>query len=131
MSLKEKIQNNRSKRVIEDVETPEWADVDGKMYVRTISAKERDEWEASMVEDPKGKRDLKNIRAKFVVKAACDESGEQAFEPEDAEWLGEESAAVIDRLWDAGRKLAGITDEDDKELVKNLKQTPDDDSPTS
>ena len=130
MSLKDKIKSNRSKRAIEAVPTPEWADADGETHVRGLSAKERDSWEADIVRDPK-KRDLSNIRAKFVVLCSCDKAGELAFKPEDAGWLGEENAGVIDRLWDAGRKLSGITDEDDEELVKNCEETTDDALPTS
>ena len=130
MSLKAKIQASRSKRVVEAVATPEWADADGSVFVRTLSAKERDQWEAEIVKDPK-KRDLSNLRAKFVALCVCDKTGELTFVPVDAGWLGDESAAVIDRLWDAGRKLSGITDEDDEEMVKNLSATPGDASPTS
>ncbi len=130
MLLKEQIKNNRSKRVIEAVATPEWPDADGSVFVRTLSAKARDQWEADIVKDPK-KRDLSNLRAKFVVLCACDEDGHLAFAPNDVEWLGDESAAVIDRLWDAGRKLSGISDEDDEAFVKNSSATPEDDSPTS
>jgi len=130
MSLKEQIQSNRSKRVIKAVATPEWSDADGSVFVRNLSAKERDRWEAEIVKDPK-KRDLANLRAKFVALCVCDESGELTFASQDAGWLGDESAGVIDRLWEEGRKISGISDEDDEELVKNCEETTGDDSPTS
>jgi len=130
MSLKEKIQASRSKRVIQPVETPEWPDADGSVFVRNLSAKERDDWEADICKNPK-KRDLSNLRAKFVVWCVCDKAGELTFGPQDAGWLGDESAAVIERLWEEGRKISGISDEDNEDLAKNYGETTDDASPTS
>jgi hypothetical protein len=130
MSIKEKIRNRTKVVVTEKVDTPEWPEVDGTVFVRKVSSKERDDWEAGIVGDGK-KRDLKNLRARFVVYCACDEIGGLLFDQKDAGWLGDDDASVIDRLWDKGRKLSGISDEDNEELVKNSSETTDDDSHTS
>ena len=130
MSIKDTIFSRPRTLTTEAVSTPEWGDIDGKLYVKTLSAKQRDDWEAGIVGEGK-KRNLKNIRAKFVVLCVCDEQGALIFLPNDADRLGDEHASVIDRLWEASRKLSGISDEDDEELAKNSSATTDDASPSS
>jgi hypothetical protein len=130
-SLKEMLFSSPRKiEIVTQVPTPEWPELDGKVYVRTMSAKARDKWEADIIADP-DKRNYANLRAKLVVSCACDVDGVLIFEEADANRLGDEPAPVIDRLWEAGRKLSGISDEDQEELAKNSGETADAASPSS
>jgi hypothetical protein len=78
------------------VSVPEWG---GDVWVRCMTATERDEWEASVVTmDNKGqnpKADLRNIRAKLVVRCVIDEAGVRVFGEEDTVALGAKSAAAL------------------------------------
>jgi hypothetical protein len=113
MLTKEQILNASDSK-IEAIDIPEWG---GQVFIRTISGTERDNFEQSIV---KGKgTDLTNLRAKFCVLVICDESGNRIFNDNHVSVLGKKSAAALDRIFDAGRKLNGMTDGDVKELEKN------------
>jgi len=104
----------------EEADVHEWAAlIPGlpTLYIRGLSAKERDAYERSMLvqlEDGRLIRDpnLSNIRAKFVGRVLVDEKGKRIFNDSQIKQLGEKNAAVIDRLWDAGRKLSGMDEEE-------------------
>jgi hypothetical protein len=102
------------------VAVPEWG---GDVWVRCMTATERDEWEASVVTmDNKGqnpKADLRNIRAKLVVRCVIDEAGVRVFGEEDTVALGAKSAAALDRLYAVAARLSKISKEDEKELLGN------------
>jgi hypothetical protein len=102
------------------VSVPEWG---GDVWVRCMTATERDEWEASVVTmDNKGqnpKADLRNIRAKLVVRCVIDEAGVRVFGEEDTVALGAKSAAALDRLYAVAARLSKISKEDEKELLGN------------
>ncbi len=114
----------------EMVPTPEWPDADGKVFCRSIMASDRDAYESSF-SDKDGKSTMENIRSRLVVMSACDENGKLIFSHDDVESLGKKNAEVVNRLWDAARKLAGMTDEDAKELEKNSESPPEDSSSSS
>ena len=99
---------------VESEEVPEWG---GTVYVRSISAEDRDAFEAS-VNDGK-KSNLANLRARLLVRCLCDENGERLFTYSDAAALGKKSGAVLNRLFDRARKLNGMTDSDVQELEGN------------
>lgn len=108
---------------IEKVDCPEWAEIGfGEVYVRTMTGTSRDNYEmatyhASQVD---AKVRVYNMRAEMVVATACDEEGELIFDKSDIEWLGTKSGAVLDRLFDAAQKLAGISAKDLEEMEKSL-----------
>ena len=101
------------------VPTPEWKVT--TVWIRTMSAAERDAFEASNIVRRGKQRDTNfaNIRARFVALCACDERGERIFSDADAGMLGNKSAAVLDRLFDAAQKANGVTEDDVKEMAKN------------
>ncbi len=98
----------------EEVKTDEWGPFGvPSVFVRGLTSKERDDWEMSLtVAGPDGTRianpRLKNMRAGFVVNVLVDENGERIFADKDVELLAAKNAAVIDRLWDVGRRLSGM-----------------------
>ncbi len=103
----------------ERVFVPEW---DGEVIVRELSARERDDFEASLVETTKkGKTvvNTSNMRARLVVACVVDESGQPIFYPTDVELLGAQSAAAVDRVFEVARRLSGMTAEDIEDLEKN------------
>lgn len=120
--------------VTEEVEVPEWG---GTVLVRTLTAKERDAFEESMVETRgKGRnktRELRinNVRAALVVRVIVDAQGQRLFRDTDAELLGNKSGKALDRVWDVASRLAGMTDDDVEELLGNSESDPTEPSASS
>lgn len=95
----------------ERVDVPEWGDF---VFVRVVSAAQRDAFEASLQDDPKA-----NIRARVAALALCDESGELMFTAAEAEALGRKSYPALDRVFRAAIRLNAIREQDVEELEKN------------
>lgn len=96
---------------IEPVATPEWPDLDGKIGVAKLSAEEADAWEFSLFREVEGqlKRDMKNMRAKLVVRCLCDaESGERIFADGDTKQVGGLDSAVVQRAFETARRHNGL-----------------------
>lgn len=98
---------------IEEVEVPEWGD---SIFVRSLTGAEREKFEKLL---DKGYTHIDNIRAKFVILCACDESGNKLFEDSDEEWLSNKTATALNRIFIAGQKLSGLLKSDFEEAVKN------------
>jgi len=101
------------------VEVPEWG---GEVYVRCLTAGERDDWEASVVsleKNGKTKTDMKNLRAKLVARTVCDKSGKRVFNDSQIEALSNKSAAALDRIYTVAARLSKITKGDEEELLGN------------
>lgn len=113
-------------RPTEDVEVPEWG---GTVRIRTLSGRERDAYNASLVKKTKsGGRDLnlENSAAKLVALCAIDENGNRLFPTEgDVIKLGNKSAAALTRIEAACQKLNGFTDEEVEEETEGFEKTPD------
>lgn len=111
---------------IVEVPTPEWPC--GSVLIKTLPAAERDEFDInSMIaspDDPEGDKefDFHNLSARLVVRVTVDEDGNRVFTEEDAKWLGQKSATVIMRIKNKAMRLAGLTVEDEKQLLKNLEE---------
>ncbi len=71
---------------------------------------------------------LQNIRAKLVALTVVDEQGNRIFKDEDVKWLGNKSAAALDRIFEVAQRLSGLRDEDVEELAKNSESDLSDDS---
>lgn len=99
----------------ETVPVPE---LKGDVIVRGMTGKERDAFEASLVEGKGKKRDIntKNLRAKLVAFCCIDPEGKRLFSDSEAEVLGDVRADVLDRLFSVAQRLSGITQEDADEL---------------
>lgn len=115
-------------RKIEAVEVPEWG---GMVYVRGLSGTDRDSFEMAMIEQKsggKGRRtqevNLRNLRAKLVVRSAVDgedpETAKPIFEMADVEWLGRKSAQALQRVYAVAQRLSGLSNEDVEELTTDL-----------
>lgn len=112
------------------VEVKDWG---GSVYVKAMTGAERDKFEEdSLVR--RGKRretNLLNFRARLVVRTVVGDDGKRLFADDDADALGEKSAAVLDRLYDVAARLSGISDEDVNELVGESASGQSDDSGTA
>ncbi len=114
----------------EVVSVPEWG---GSLTVRGLTGSQRDAFEQSLIDAKKkgASVDMRNMRAKLVVRSVVDESGALLFSDSDAEALGNKSAAPLDRLFSAAQKLSGMTDADLEEMEKNLLSIPAEGSPSA
>lgn len=113
--------------VTERVSVPEWG---GDVLIRGLTGKQRDAFEASMMER-RGKTmvpNTNNIRARLVAWACVDEEGQRLFNDGDITELGEHSAGVLDRVYKVAAKLSGLSDDDVEELEGNFGETPGDGS---
>ncbi len=114
----------------EYVDVPEW---DRRLLVVGMTGIERDGWEQSrMVErrNQKGRvrreMDLLNLRASLVALTVRKPSDPtvRVFDDTLLVQLGNKSAAALERVFDAARKLSGLTDDDIDELTDDLKDDP-------
>lgn len=119
----------------EDVKTPEWKS-SPVTRVKALSGTERDAFEASSRQlrpNPKGGFDVvpnqENARARFLVRAIIDpDTGERIFTDQDANALGRKNAAVLDRLFEVGTRLSGMSDDDVAAIEGNSEAVPSDGS---
>lgn len=119
-----------SDRVIEKVQVPEWRKA---VYVRSLTGRERDEYEASMLEfrGKKTRQNMGNLRARLLVLAICDRDGRRIYNRGDAELLGNLNAAGVDRVFEVAQRLSGLTGDDIEELAGNSGSGQSDDSGTA
>lgn len=113
----------------EKVNVPEWG---GDVWIRTMTGTERDAFEQESIEG-KGKNitvNMKNIRARLIVRTAVDESGKRLFAEADAVLLGAKSGKALDRVFDVAQEMSGLTDKDVEDLAKNSESGPSGDSTT-
>lgn len=102
----------------EKVDLPELG-LDGDVFVRAMSGRERDAFEESMRIKKgrnKGDSDLDNFRAKQAVRCLVDEDGELILEDDDADILGELQVKVLNRIMEVINRLSGTTEEETEKL---------------
>ncbi len=112
---------------IEEVYISQWK---GSVRVRSISSAERDDLEASMV-DEKGNQLKKNFRARLISLAVCDEHGKRLFSEADAEALGKKSGAAMSNIFAVALRLAGMGRDEADAIKKNSKSDTPGDSPST
>ena len=120
MLLTREIVQQSERFEIVEVDVSEWGNIDpetGKperttVFVREMSAWERDGWESSLTYEKKGKRKFNfiNARARLAVIVCCDENRQPVFRPEDADWLGRKSVRPLERIFKAA-KFRGLSRE--------------------
>jgi hypothetical protein len=112
--------------VTETVRVDEW-DVD--LTIRTLTGKERDKFEASMVKITKSgkpEQDIQNIRARLVQLCVIDpdDGNLPVFTEKDIPDLGGKSALALDKVFAAAQKLNGFTKEDVEALAEGFDSDP-------
>jgi len=100
----------------EKVHIKEW---NGDVFVRTLTGAERDKFEKSIFNIDTNKRTFENLRAKLVVAVCVDEEGNQLFSEKDISALGKKSAHALDKIFEVGQRLSGITKDDVDDMSKN------------
>lgn len=113
--------------VIEELDVPEWK---GKVRIKMLSARERDEFEASTVEIKNGKQrpNIANLRARLVQLAVVNETGQRFFTRHDIKTLGELPAAGLQRVFNKIQEMSAISDEDMEDMAEDFDGTRDEDS---
>ncbi len=108
---------------VEAVDVPEWG---GKIYVRRLTGRERDEFEQLMNDRRAGKiMKVRGVITKIVALAACTEDGSKLFTSENAEAkLDEKACAPLMRVFDAALKISGMRDDDIQNLTEGLEASP-------
>lgn len=115
--------------VTEAIWVPAW---NGYVKVRGLTAAERDKYESEMLEG-KGKNsriNLSNARAKLLVLCCRNEDGSRMFSSAEMSALANKSAAALEPLFDAARRLSAMSEEDIEELTGNSETGPTSDSPS-
>ncbi len=104
----------------EAVHVPEWG---GWVMVKGLNGEERDEFEASVV-DQRGKKvkvRLRNLRARLVAMCVVNpEDGSRLFTDDRIRDLGQKSAAALDRVFKVAQRLSGLSDDDVSELIEDF-----------
>lgn len=140
---KDQILAARNMRKTEIVPVPEWFE-NGEVIIIELSGKERDAFEADMVQlgtNGQQKINLRNIRAKLVARCVVNPDDfdvthvdgvsyaalkknrtiTRMFNDVDVNDLGDVSATALQRVFDRCQHLSGITKDDVDELVGDLK----------
>lgn len=112
---------------IELIEVPEWG---GSVYVKGLSGSERDSFEGGLMQKDGKTPNFHNIRAKLVVKTACDADGKRLFTDADIPELTNKSASALQRVFEVAQRLSGISSADVQELTGELKNDPPEDLPS-
>lgn len=114
---------------MEKVEIPEW---DSFVYVRSMSAKDRDEMEGeAAIRNQRGEGlYTKDLRSLMTAKCVCDSEGNLLFKNGDFERLGDVDGQALSRIVPVALRLSGITEEDVEQIVGNLKSGTSEDSVT-
>lgn len=106
--------------VLEEFPAPEWNLPEG-LFVKVLGGLER-----GMLEDRWFNRrqagehlDTHRIKGEVLVRTLCDASGECLYSEDDIEALGAKSSAVLDRAWQAARRLNHLTKQDIEEHAGN------------
>lgn len=109
--------------VQEQVNVPEW---NGFVYVRTMTAEERDAHEIATVatnesgdSEESVKRNMENFRARLCAATIVNANGKRLFATKDIPLLSKKNGRAIGRIYDAACKVNGIGVKDVEDLSKN------------
>ena len=114
--------------IIETLEVPEW---NGKIRLKHLSAKERDDFESSMVKVTRSGRQQmnnENFRARLVQLAAVKADGSPLFTRHDIKTLGSLPAAGLQRVFNKINEMSAFSEDDLKDLTEDFDDDRTDDS---
>jgi hypothetical protein len=101
---------------VKKISVPEWG---GEVYIRPMSSRDRDKYEAEIIAMRSSGKIYENLRARLAVRSVCDSDGNLIFKDEDVELVGSKGAAALNRIFSAASKLNDFSSQDIKELEKN------------
>ena len=114
MELREQLRRQileANDRPVKELPIPEWGCT---VFIRTMSAGERDRYEAAHLANP-----YLDARARLAAETVCDEAGNKLFSPEDVAALSQKSCKALDRIFAVAMRHNGVSKEDIDELKKN------------
>jgi len=109
--------------VEELVEVPEWK---GTVRVRGLTGRERDAYEASLL-DQRGrssKANLQNARSKLVVLSVRNPDGSRTFAEAQIGEISAKSASALNRIFKKALELSGMGEDDVEELTLGFDDAP-------
>lgn len=116
-------------RVVERVIIPEWRRA---VYVRGMTAIERDRYIDSLFRMEGSKRvpSTGNATARLVALTTQDRVGNRLWNQDDLKRLGQKNSAALGRITEVAQRLAGMNEQERKEIAKNSESNQSDDSGT-
>ncbi len=121
-----KRRTRRTKIVTISPDHPEQELAGKKITVRAMNARERSDFEAQFSHPKTGKllvNRAAEIRERLVIATVMDEAGNSLLSDEDLVALREVDAAILEAVAKASQELNDISEDDLKELEKNLPKT--------
>ena len=112
---------------VEELHIPQWG---GIVYVKAMTGKERDAFEADSLERKENSTtktsELADLRARLAVVTLVDEDGRPMFDntQESINLLSAKSASALDLIFDLASRLNGFSQADVEELAGNLESAP-------
>lgn len=102
---------------------------EGAVLLRGLTGRERDAFEASLMTAPNAPKGgqakrLEDVRARLIVASVIDESGALVFGSSDVEMVSAWPASLTHRLFEAVKRLSGMSDEDISEMGKTYGAAP-------
>ncbi len=102
----------------------------GQVFVREMTAAERDKFDTSLLDDEGNAKESGNYRARLVAATCCDATGKLLFSATQITALGAKSASMIDRIADAAHQLNKLSKRAVEVEKKDSGETPSAGSPT-
>lgn len=102
------------------VPVPEWG---GEVRLRTLSGKERDHFEQSLVKTKGNKQvsNYDNARARLVALCMVDDSGRRLFNStKEIEMLGDKSVAALQVVYNKCMEMNKLTEQEVEELTEDF-----------
>ena len=99
----------------EKVEVPEWGVT---VYVRMMSGRDRDLFEAQQLALSEKDKALENFRARLAVLCCVDEEGKRIFKDGDIAALGDKSGMALNKVYGVASRLNKMTEEAIEETKK-------------
>jgi hypothetical protein len=103
----------------EPVATPEWRNVDGRLYVRRLTTPE---WLTLLdaLDGPAKAADEKALLVQTAIACTCDSAGKRVFRPDHATMLAtQKSATALKRIFEQADRLNFLSAKTAAELSKN------------
>jgi len=110
-----------------EVEVPEWG---GSVLVRPLTAKQRGQFTATLVDQRQGGRTLRlqEIQIRLCGLSIVGEDGKRLFSDAELSTLGGKSSAALQHVFEEAQRLSGLSDEQVEELAGNSDETLSEDS---
>ena len=108
---------------IEQVKIPEWK---GSVYMRTLTGKQRDEFEQTAIQRKTKKGiDIRGLKVKLVAMCLCNKDGKLLFAGRDDEAkLIEKSGSALERLSEVAQRLSGLDEKQIEEIAADFDDGP-------